>query len=573
MIRRLRIVSQTLAFAVFLFLLVQTQYHGTDDVGRPVKLLLEIDPLHFLTTLLATGAVAGLLWLALITIALTFVFGRAFCGWICPMGVLIQLTQKLPLRRRDRVIETNRWRSSQTIKFYLLFGLLVAALFGAQWSGILDPLSLVVRSIGLVVLPGIEVGLRGLFNAAYQHNPLGISRVTEPLYNWMQGRVINFAQPHFQQAFLLGTILALILVLGFVRHRFWCRVLCPLGALLGGIARFGLFRIRQDPNCTHCHRCTFECQGAAEPEVRGGWRPSECLVCGNCTAACRPRGLSMGFARPRLRAPRLPVTEAQPAATDAASTSAATTSTAATAAIAATAAASAAAFAPDAFTGAQIQRRHFLLAGVAGLVSVPPLRLATPSARVNPALIRPPGSLPEPDFLARCVRCGECMKVCLTNGLQPTLMEAGLEGLWTPRLVPRIGYCEYNCTLCGQVCPTQAIRRLTPDEKKKVRIGMAAIDPARCLPYAFQTPCIVCEEHCPLPKKAIWFQETEVVTHTGERRRVKQPRVDLTLCTGCGICEAKCVVQDLPAIRVTSANEDRNPNNRVLLENAGGLLS
>jgi ferredoxin len=194
------------------------------------------------------------------------------------------------------------------------------------------------------------------------------------------------------------------------------------------------------------------------------------------------------------------------------------------------------------------------------------MRLGESSVRPNPALIRPPGARPEEEFLQLCVRCGECMKVCLTGGLQPTLLEAGLEGLWSPRLVPRMGYCEYNCTLCGQVCPTQAIRRLLPDEKKKLRIGLAVIDPSRCLPYAFQTNCIVCEEHCPTPRKAIWFEEKEVLTHAGERRRVKQPRVDIELCIGCGICETKCPVQDLPAIRITSANEDRNPENRVLLQ-------
>jgi ferredoxin len=198
------------------------------------------------------------------------------------------------------------------------------------------------------------------------------------------------------------------------------------------------------------------------------------------------------------------------------------------------------------------------------------LRLGAAPERVDPALIRPPGALPEREFLERCVRCGECMKVCLTHGLQPTLLEAGLEGLWTPRLVPRLGYCEYNCTLCGQVCPTQAIRRLPLEVKRRVRIGLAAIDTSRCLPYAFQTSCIVCEEHCPLPRKAIWFDEREVVTRDGALRRVKQPKVAIDLCTGCGICETKCVVQDLPAIRVTSANEDRNPENRVLLERAGG---
>jgi MauM/NapG family ferredoxin protein len=546
MIRRLRIASQIVFFLIFLLLLVQTQYRGTDDVGLPVKLLLEIDPLHFLTTLLATGAVAGLLWLALITIALTFVLGRAFCGWVCPMGVLIQLAQMLPLRRRARVIETNRWRQSQTIKFYLLGGLLVAALFGVQWSGLFDPLSLVVRSLGLVVLPGIELGLREIFNSAYQHNPLGLAHVTEPVFQWMQGRMINFSQPHFHQAFLLGTIFFGILVLSFIRHRFWCRVLCPLGGLLGVIARFGLFRIRQSDNCTECHRCTFHCQGAAEPEVRGGWRPSECLVCGNCVAFCKPQGLSMGFGWPRLHAAGSRRVSSQPEVAAEPTPARGTP-----------------------FVGVQVQRRHLLLAGLAGFVGVPMLRIPASPARAHPALIRPPGSLPEPEFLERCVRCGECMKVCLTNGLQPTLFEANLEGIWTPRLVPRIGYCEYNCTLCGQVCPTQAIRRLTPEEKKRVRIGLAAIDTSRCLPYAFQTPCIVCEEHCPLPKKAIWFQEADVVTHTGEVRRVKQPRVDIALCTGCGICETKCVVQDLPAIRVTSANEDRNEYNRVLLEGTG----
>jgi len=526
MIRRLRVLSQTFFFLLFLFLLVRTQYGGTDEIGLPVKVLLEIDPLHLLSTLLATGTIPGLLWLALITVALTFVFGRFFCGWVCPLGVCIQLTQKLPLRRRENVIETNRWHRSQTIKYYLLGGLLVASLFGMQWTGILDPLSLAIRSLGLVVLPGIELGLRGLFDAAYHHNPFGIAGVTEPVYEWLQGRAINFAQPQFHQSFLIGALFLGILALSFCRHRFWCRTLCPLGALLGAVARVGLFRIRQRGGCTECHRCTFDCQGAAEPEVPDGWRPAECFVCGNCTAFCGPQGLTMGFDRPRLRAPR-PV------------------------------------------AGTQVRRRHFLIAAVAGLAAVPLTRLSANAKRAHPLLIRPPGARPEAEFLARCLRCGECMKVCLTNGLQPTLWEAGVEGLWTPRLVPRIGYCEYNCTLCGQVCPTQAIQRLECEEKKKVRIGLATIDPSRCLPYAFQTPCIVCEEHCPLPKKAIWFEEVEVVTNAGVRKRVKQPRVDIELCTGCGICETKCVVQDKPAIRVTSANEDRNPENRVLLESAG----
>ncbi len=523
MIRKLRIGSQTLFFLVFFYLLMRTQYNGSDEIGLPVKVFLEIDPLAFLSTLLAHKTVEGLMWLALITVGLSLIFGRFFCGWVCPLGTLIQLAEKLPLRKRKDVIQSNRWHRSQVIKYYLLGGLLVAALLGVQWTGVLDPLSLVIRSMGLVVLPMFEWILRPVFEAAYQHNPLGITALTEPIYDSLQGSLMSFNQPHFYQVVLFALLFFGILALSFVRYRFWCRILCPLGALLGVLARFGAFRVLQTEGCINCRLCTYECQGAADPEIREGWRPSECVVCGNCTAACTEGGLEFGFRRPRLHA-------------------------------------------QTAFAGTAVPRRHFLIALAGGAVTAPVLRLGEKEVRPQPLLIRPPGARPEREFLQLCIRCGECMKVCLTNGLQPTLLEAGLEGLWSPRLVPRIGYCEYNCTLCGQVCPTQAIRLLQPEEKRKVVIGLAFFDTSRCLPYAFQTNCIVCEEHCPTPKKAIWFEEVEVVRHDGERRTVKQPHVDIELCIGCGICETKCPVQDLPAIRVTSANEDRNPENRVLLE-------
>ncbi len=525
--RRLRIVSQTIFFLLFLYLLARTQYSGEDQISLPVKLFLEVDPLAFLATFFANGAIQGLMWLALITVGLTLLFGRFFCGWICPLGTLIQVTEKLPLRRRKSVLETNRWHRSQVIKFYGLAGLLAAALLGVQLAGIFDPISLIIRSMAIVVLPAVEWLLRPLFEAAYQHDPLGISAVTEPLYEALQGTLMSFRQPHFHQTVILALVFFGILGLSFVRYRFWCRILCPLGALLGVTARFGFLRLHQPAGCTGCHRCTFDCQGAAEPEIRDGWRPSECVVCGNCTAACQHGALRFGFEWPRVRV-------LSPAGTG--------------------------------FVGTQVPRRHVLLAGVAGLLAAPVLRLGEKEVRPDPRLIRPPGARPEHEFLELCIRCGECMKVCLTNGLQPTLLEAGLEGLWSPRLVPRIGYCEYNCTLCGQVCPTQAIQRLDLEAKRKVRIGLAAIDTTRCLPYAFQESCIVCEEHCPTPKKAIWFEEVEVTRHDGTRRVVKQPHVEIELCIGCGICETKCPVQDLPAIRVTSANEDRNPENRVLLE-------
>jgi len=157
------------------------------------------------------------------------------------------------------------------------------------------------------------------------------------------------------------------------------------------------------------------------------------------------------------------------------------------------------------------------------------------------------------------------MKVCTTNGLQPTFLEAGFEGIWSPVLVPKLGYCEYRCTLCGQVCPTGAIEQLSTQEKTKVKIGLAMINKGRCLPWSHNRPCIVCEEVCPTPQKAIWLKESLVQTKDGETVKVQQPHVELKLCSGCGRCEAKCPVSTQPAIYVTSVGESRSTENQLLL--------
>jgi formate hydrogenlyase subunit 6/NADH:ubiquinone oxidoreductase subunit I len=132
-------------------------------------------------------------------------------------------------------------------------------------------------------------------------------------------------------------------------------------------------------------------------------------------------------------------------------------------------------------------------------------------------------------------------------------------------LVPRVGYCEYSCTLCGQICPTGAIKKLPVEEKRKTVIGLAFIDKNRCLPHAFNVNCIVCEEHCPTPKKAIVFEEVQKVGPDGNEITLKLPRVVPELCIGCGICEYKCPVSDEPAIYVTTINESRSPERSLLL--------
>ncbi|HUV14857.1 MAG TPA: 4Fe-4S dicluster domain-containing protein [Acidobacteriota bacterium] len=224
-------------------------------------------------------------------------------------------------------------------------------------------------------------------------------------------------------------------------------------------------------------------------------------------------------------------------------------------------------FKPSKGSEINLGRRKVLVGGTLG-VSAACLSRVHPQASgraFDPALIRPPGAVDEQEFLSRCIRCGVCMKVCPTNAIQPVGLEAGIEGLWTPVLNMNIGYCEYECTLCGQVCPTDAIRELPLEEKQKIKIGQSFIDKNRCLPYASARLCIVCEEHCPTPTKAIWVEVIEVTNESGQKVFVQQPHVDPELCVGCGICQNKCPIKDQSGIYVTSVGETRNSENQMLL--------
>ena len=186
----------------------------------------------------------------------------------------------------------------------------------------------------------------------------------------------------------------------------------------------------------------------------------------------------------------------------------------------------------------------------------------------------PPGSLEEGAFLARCIKCDACLNVCPTSVLQPAGLEGGFEGLWTPVMDFSVGFCQLNCTLCSEVCPTGAIRKIEVAEKLgegpyreqgPVRLGTAFIDTNRCLPWANQVPCVVCEEVCPVAPKAIQTYDEETKDVFGKMVILNKPFIVPDLCIGCGICEAECPVQDQPAVYVTAIGESRSQNRKLLL--------
>ncbi len=519
--RNLRRTSQILFLALFVFLFIQTDYKGSNELGLPVKLFLDFDPLVALSALLASHTVRITFLFSLIIVVSTIFMGRFFCGWICPLGTLNNAVGYLRMRSAGPVLKARSYPSLRSVKYYILVFVLAAAVFGWNAAGLVDPISLLIRSFAIGVNPAANKIVRSLFDFNYALGIPFISPFFDAIYTAMIGTVLSFQQPIFRQCFLIAAIFTGIIGLNLAAPRFWCRYLCPLGALLGIIGcKHQVARVDvNEEKCVSCMRCNQECQGDASPFPPGDWASRECLVCYNCRETCPVDAISIHTTTRR--------------------------------------------------TGngdVDLRRRWLLTSGLGAVLSVPLIGSGVHRKIPNPVLIRPPGALEEKDFVKRCVKCGECMKVCLTNGLQPALHEAGLEGLWTPILVPRLGYCEYNCNLCSQVCPTGAIRTIEIEEKKETHIGLAFFDKNRCIPYALGRNCIVCEEHCPVPEKAIKFVEEDAVGEDGSRFILKKPVVEPDLCIGCGICENKCPVVDMPAIRVTSINESRSEHNQLFLD-------
>jgi polyferredoxin len=542
---KLRRASQIFFFGLFLVHLFGTEFRGSlkavsGDIRLPLPyptIFLQSDPLVAVSNALASRALyRGLLW-SLVILIPTFFLGRFFCGWVCPMGTLNHFfgSLKAEKKRGLQLIESNRYQKWQTLKYYILLALLVASVFGGSALTFMDPISLLFRSLSLSVLPGINVALTAVFQSLYQTDAPALRFVADALRFLLSTSVLSFRQPHFRQGFFIGVVFFAILALNLRVTRFWCRALCPLGALLGVVSRWSILGLAKSPSqCEDCNRCLLHCQGGDDPIPQSGtkWRKAECHLCFNCVGDCPESGLRFSF---------FPETRST-------------------------------------VEGPQLQRRKLVTSIGAGAALLPVLRSTTIfKAEQNSRLVRPPGSLDEANFLARCIRCDACMKVCPTNALHPTLTEAGLEGIWTPVLVPRVGYCEPSCVLCGQVCPTGAIWEITQAEKawlpatakqdaKPVRLGTAFYDRGRCLPWAMATECIVCEEWCPTSPKAIYLRPAEMVDAQGQVKLVRQPYVDPDHCVGCGACEFACPVKDQPAVYVTSIGESRSTTNQILLQ-------
>jgi len=304
-------------------------------------------------------------------------------------------------------------------------------------------------------------------------------------------------------------VLFVILSLSLVHRRFWCNYLCPTGAFLSLLSRLSLRRRTKTDACVECGRCARACSfDAVDPGTFEAG--ADCAYCGGCARVCERDAIRFGPG-------------AAPAPLD-------------------------------------LGRREFVAGAcvTGGLLAVGgPLSLMK-----SPVLLRPPGALPEEEFLSRCLRCGQCALNCPGPAIAMAGLEAGLAAYGTPVLVPERAGCSPDCNNCGRVCPTGAIRHLSPDEKNIFVIGIARYCKELCLPLREDENCLVCYDICNRAgHKAIELEDRIVYlddSFDAPRTVLKIPRVNPSKCTGCGLCVMACMEKNVrergvlprPAVRI-----------------------
>ncbi len=437
----------------------------------------------------------------IVVFLLTLLFGRIYCSALCPLGIFQDFISRIRIKRpRFKYLKPWNW-----IRYSLLA--VVASFAISGWLfllNLLDPYSIAGRIFSDLVRPvyfwlnNIGVKLLGLFDSYALHQ-------------------VTFVGMPLSSLLITGSITLIVIVLAWRLGRIFCNTLCPVGAILSIASRFSLFKlVINDGACTSCNRCVRDCKASCIDTKSKEIDFSRCVACYNCIGSCKEGGI--GYKLSWLAKPK----EKEEIIVDE-------------------------------------SRRNFFVTAI-GIASasylLKPLKTLAQNCisensqpegssragkRKNSrkAPITPPGSSNFSDFTKACTACHLCVSTCPTHVLQPSVTEYGFWGIMQPHMNFRTGFCNYECTRCGEVCPTGAIRPLELETKKRTQLGIARFHRGNCIVQVDGTECGACSEHC--PTKAV---------HMVLQRGLYFPEVRDELCIGCGACEYACPTAPYKAIYV-----------------------
>lgn len=474
-LKKIRIYVSLVFFVLTLLLFVDFNFHLAERFSEEILFLQFIPSLLSFSTLITFSAIGFIL-----VIVLTLLLGRVYCSTICPLGTLQDLisflTKKISKSKSYKPIPDYRKTK------YLILSLTVLLFLSGLITGVLllDPYSNFGRISAHLVKPILILsnnGLSSLFEvfSVYLFYPHEIKTINIPV------TIYSF-----------GFLIALIFFV--VRFgRIFCNTLCPVGVFLGIISNFSFVKISIDKeHCSSCNSCTRVCKAGCIDKSEKELDFSRCVSCYNCFTVCPSGGISF---KTSLKEKFYSV-------------------------------------------GNKSSRRKLIkkVVTLSALISaisyaqnkiVPKSRNKVAVNRQN--VVTPPGAINTNHFNTLCTSCHLCVSACPTQVLQPSIMEFGLVGLFQPFMDYKTSFCNYECKICSDVCPTGAITKTSLVEKKLTQIGVAKFIKENCIVETENTECGACSEHC--PTKAV---------HMIPYKKITIPEVREEYCIGCGACEYAC---------------------------------
>lgn len=480
MLKTIRVVVSIAFLIFFAFIFVDFRQH------IPSTWIYHITRLQIVPAIISMITLGGFAILSVILLlAVTALFGRFYCSSLCPLGTLQDVfTRMFKPRKKSR--RHKYARPSNWIRYPILAAAVILFIFGSSLLlNLLEPYSNFGKVFSNLARPGYM----------YLNNGVAAQLAKSGNYS-----VVPIVIKGFQPLAVLYSAV-FVAVVGFLaawRGRLFCNTLCPAGTLLSLFSKKSLFRFYLDQEkCNSCGLCAVACKAECINPKAKTVDMSRCIGCLNCLSACKSNGVLYGI-------PAKAVSVEGDVKPD--------------------------------------RKRRYLIGGLAtaavtlsGAGAIAQQqgrgrhnREPIPVEREHP--ISPPGSLSFKHLNAHCTACHLCVTACPKQIIVPAFTEYGLNGIMQPRLDYKLSFCNYECTVCGEVCPTGAIKPLSKDEKKTTQVGVAIFLRRNCVVITDRTDCGACAEHCP----------TQAVTMVPHRRGLFIPEVRPAICVGCGACEYAC---------------------------------
>lgn len=480
MLRKIRI-----GISVVLFVLIT--FYFIDFAGLLPWQLHGLTHLQFIPALLSlsVGILAFL-------VVLTLLFGRVYCSTLCPMGIYQDIARRISSLFRKKRKRYSYSRPKTILRWGVVAITAIAFFCGLRVVlALLDPYSAYGRIVVNVFKPVYMAGNNLLESLFSRFDNYTFYQVDASILDWSS----------------FGIALVTLLLIGYLaaKHgRTWCNTLCPVGTVLGLLSRFAFFKVRIDLNkCNNCGACATKCKASCINSPEHAIDYSRCVGCFDCLESCNKRALVY-----------------TPSASLAKQSSSEVSS-----------------------------KRRFLMAGIVIVAAAPKVMAQVKAAvaalggtkayqRENP--ITPPGSVSREHFESRCTSCHLCVSKCPSHVLKPAFMEYGLGGMMQPTVNFDKGFCNFDCTVCGDICPNGAIKPLTVEQKHLTQMGTVVFLEENCIVHTDGTSCGACSEHCP----------TQAIAMVPYKEGLTIPHINTEICVGCGGCEYVCPARPFRAVYI-----------------------